>query len=83
MGVGGAGDEALDSSSSLPMNGFRSSSSPSCSGEAARDGVFGGVGVLVTRLGFIVGGLGGCFKALGKIRLDEREGDPAETGAGG
>lgn len=71
---------ALASSSSLPINGFFSSSS---SGDAALGGVFGGVGVLATMLGFVAGGLGGCLNELVGVRFTDGDDDPDEAGTGG
>jgi hypothetical protein len=64
------------------MNGFLSSSSSS-SGEAARGGDFGGVGVLVTKLGTMADVLGGCLNELDCNRLIDGDGDPEEVGTVG
>lgn len=71
---------ALASSSSLPINGFFSSSS---SGDAALGGVFGGVGVLAAMLGFAAGGLGGCLNELDDRRLTDGDDNPDEVGTVG
>lgn len=73
-GVGGAaaGREPLNSSSSLPINGFLSNS-----GVSTRGGVLGGVGVLgAGECVFMGGGRGGCLKELDESRDDAAD-EPA------
>ena len=65
----GAGGRAKASSSSLPIKGLRSAS-----GDKARGGVFGGVGVLCATPGLASAGIiGNCFMVLGDNRGEESD----------